>query len=145
MSDPRIDRFHAYAAAFERAVETDDWALLAPHFTEDATSELDGNRVEGRDAVLASFRTAVAMFDRRFDARRMRLTEGPTVDHGRVHIVAVVRYERAGLPALEVTGEEWFAFEGDRIARHVDRVLNLPEVMEYLGSNGEKLRPLAVP
>lgn len=143
MSDPRIERFHAYAAAFERAFETDDWSLLAPYFTEGASSELDGNRVEGRDAVLASFRTAVAMFDRRFDSRRMRITEGPTVEDGQVRIVAVVRYERAGLPALEVTGEEWFAFEGDRIARHVDRVLNLPEIMQYLASNGEKLRPLA--
>ena len=38
----------AYAAAFETAYATDDWTPLEPHFTEDATSELNGARVDGR-------------------------------------------------------------------------------------------------
>jgi hypothetical protein len=126
-SDHRIDRFHAYAAAFESAYESDDWSLLEPYFTEDATSELNGARVDGRAAVLASFRDAVAMFDRRFDSRRMRITHGPAIEDGRVHIIAVVRYERAALAPLEVTGEEWFTFEGDRIKQHVIRVSTPPK------------------
>ena len=56
-----IARFHAYAAAFEAAYESGDWTLLEPYFTENATSELNGARVDGRAAVLASFRDAVAM------------------------------------------------------------------------------------
>ncbi len=138
-----IECFHAYAAAFESAYATDDWSLLEPYFTEDATSELNGARVDGRAAVLASFRDAVHMFDRRFDSRRMRLTAGPVVEDDRVRITAAVRYERAGLEPLELVGDEWFTFEGDRIKRHVDRVLNGAEVMGYLARHGEALRPMA--
>ena len=54
----------------------DDWSRLAPYFTEDAVADLNGTRVRGRDAVVNAFRTAVAMFDRRFDSRRMRLVAG---------------------------------------------------------------------
>jgi hypothetical protein len=46
---------------------------------------------------------------------------------------------------LEVTGEEWFAFEGDRIKHHVDRVVNAPEVMEYLVRHGDALQAAASP
>ena len=137
-----IERFHAYAAAFEAAYESDDWSLLEPYFTEDATSELNGAQADGRPAVLASFRDGVAMFDRRFDSRVMRITEGPAIEDGRVRIKTVNRYERAGLPPIDVVGEEWFGFEGDRIKHHVDRVLNIAEVMEYLGAHGDTLRPL---
>ncbi len=140
----RIARFHAYAAAFEAAYASDDWSLLEPYFTADATSELNGNRVEGRDAVLASFRAAVTMFDRRFDTRRQRFSVGPILDpDGRVHVTAVVRYERAPLDPLEVVGEEWFTFDGDRIKHHVDHVTNIAEVMAYLAGNHDRLRPPA--
>jgi hypothetical protein len=138
-----IERFDAYAAAFEAAYESDDWSLLEPYFTEDVVSELNGGRVEGRAALLAAFRDAVRMFDRRFDTRRHRITRGPAIEDGRVAMTAVVRYERAGLPPLEVVGEEWFTFAGDRIAHHVDTVVNLAEVMTYLGTHGAALRPMS--
>ena len=141
--EQRLSRFHAYAAAFEAAFDSDDWTVLAPFFTEDASNELNGMRVEGRSAVLQGFRDSVAMFDRRFDGRALRFVEGPVVEDGVVRLKAVVRYERRGLPALEVIGEEWFHFAGDRIQRHVDQVLNLDEVMGYLAQHGEALRPLA--
>ncbi len=136
-----IERYRAYAAAFDAAYEHDDWTLLEPHFTEDATSELNGARVDGRAGILASFRDAVAMFDRRFDTRTPRYTQGPTLEDGRIHTTMVSRYERAGLPPLEVMGEEWFTFRGDRIAAHVDRVLNGAEVMGYLAQYADALRP----
>jgi hypothetical protein len=144
MHDPRLDRFHAYAAAFETAYETDDWPILAPYFTADATSELNGTIVKGRDAVLASFRDAVAMFDRRFDSRLLRLVAEPEMREERVYIKAAARYDRAGLDPLELIGEEWFAFEGDRIARHVDHVLNGKEVMTYLAAHAADLRPIVI-
>src|SRR5689334_21327509 len=97
-----IERFHAYAAAFEAAYESDDWSLLEPYFTENATSELNGAQTDGRPAVLASFRDGVSMFDRRFDSREMQITEGPAIEGGRVHIKTVNRYERATLPPIEV-------------------------------------------
>ena len=142
-TDNWIERFHAYAAAFEAAYESGDWSVLEPYFTEDATSELNGVRTDGRAAVLASFRDGVGMFDRRFDSRRLRITRGPAIEDGRVYISAVGRYERAGLPALELVGEEWFTFEGDRIKHHVDRVVNATDVMEYLVSHADALRPMS--
>jgi hypothetical protein len=99
-------------------------------------SELNGARVDGRAAVLASFRDAVGMFDRRFDSRRLRLTHGPTIEDGRV-ITAVARYEREALAPLELVGEEWFTFEGDRIKHHVDQVVNATEVMGYLARHAD--------
>lgn len=138
-----IARYRAYADAFEAAYATDDWSLLAPYFTADAVADLNGTRVQGRDAVLTAFRTAVTIFDRRFDSRRMALVRGPEIVAGRVHTKAVGRYERAALPPLELEGEEWFTFEGDRIAHHVDRVVNLPDVMAFLARHAGGLRPLA--
>ena len=138
----RLERFAAYAAAFETAIATDDWPVLEPHFTEDATNELNGARVEGRPAVLASFRDAVAMFDRRFDSRTMQIVEGPAIQDGVVRIKTHGIYRRSGLAPLELVGEEWFHFDGDRIARHVDTVVNLAEVMTFLGQHADALRPM---
>ena len=139
----RLERFAAYAAAFETAYATDDWGLLETHFTDDATNELNGARVEGRPAVVAAFRDAVAMFDRRFDSRTMRIAEGPEIRDGVVRIKTLGTYRRDGLPPLELVGEEWFHFDGDRIARHVDNVVNLAEVMSFLGQHADALRPMA--
>ena len=143
-ADP-IARYHAYAAAFEAAYVSDDWSHLEPYFTVDAVADLNGTCVRGRDGVLTAFRTAVTIFDRRFDARRVRLVEGPTLEGGRVHTKAVAVYERDGLPPLELTGEEWFTFAGDRICHHLDRVVNLPDVMAYLARHAGALRPLPSP
>jgi hypothetical protein len=136
-----IARFHEYAAAFEAAHASDDWTLLAPFFTDDATSSLNGATVTGREAVLASFRDGVAMFDRRFDTRSLRITEGPTFTDGRLFVRITSRYERAGIPALELVGDEWFSFDGDCIASHVDEVVNGAEVMSYLAQHADALRP----
>ena len=141
--EQRLSLFDAYAAAFEAAFDSNDWTVLEPFFTEDASSELNGTRVEGRSAVLQSFHDSVTMFDRRFDGRALRFVEGPVVEDGVVRLKAVTRYERRGLPTLEVVGEEWFHFAGDRIQRHLDQVLNLDEVMGYLALHGDALRPLA--
>lgn len=139
----RLERFAAYAAAFETAYATDDWTVLEPHFTEDAVNELNGARVEGRPAVVAAFRDAVAMFDRRFDSRTMQIVEGPTIEDGVVHIKTHGVYRRNGVAPLELLGEEWFHFDGDRIARHVDNVVNVAEVMSFLGQHADALRPMA--
>jgi hypothetical protein len=138
----RLACFSAYAAAFERAYTTDDWSLLEPFFTEDASSELNGARVDGRPGVVRSFRDAVAMFDRRFDSRTMRIVEGPEIADGVVRIKTVGRYTRAGLEPLDVGGEEWFHFADGRIQRHVDHVLNVADVMEYLGRHADALKPM---
>jgi hypothetical protein len=143
MSDEqqRLERFRGFADAFETAYATDDWTVLEPFLTEDVASELNGARVEGRGAVIASLRTSCNAFDRRFDRRAMRIVEGPELRDGVVRIKTVNRYERAGLAPLELLGEEWFHFDGDRISRHVDQVLNGAEVMGFLAQHGAALRP----
>ena len=88
-----LSRFHAYAAAFEAAFASDDWSVLEPFFTADASNELNGGRVEGRSAVLQAFHDSVTMFDRRFDRRALRFVHGPVVEDGVVHLKAAVRYE----------------------------------------------------
>ena len=50
-----IDRYLAYAAAFEVAYDSDDWSVIEPFFTEDAVLEVFGEppfaaRHEGRVA-----------------------------------------------------------------------------------------------
>ena len=139
----RLACFAAYAAAFERALASDDWSLLEPYFTADASSELNGARVDGRPGVLRAFRDNVTMFDRRFDTRTMRIVEGPEIRDGAVRIKTLGRYERAGAPPLDVIGEEWFHFaDDDRIERHVDQVVNVADVMGYLGRHGDALKPI---
>ncbi|HEY2388442.1 MAG TPA: hypothetical protein VGK30_15915 [Candidatus Binatia bacterium] len=138
----RIERVRGFADAFEAAYATDDWTVLEPFLTENASSELNGARVEGRAAVLDSFRVSCDAFDRRFDRRAMRIIEGPELQDGAVRIKTVNTYERAGLAPLELIGEEWFHFDGDRIARHVDQVVNGADVMTFLAEHGTALRPL---
>src|SRR5215831_8415602 len=102
----RIERVQGFADAFETAYATDDWTVLEPFLTEDVSSELNGTRVDGRPAVLDSFRVSCDAFDRRFDRRAMRIIEGPELEDGVVRIKTVNTYERVGLAPLELIGEE---------------------------------------
>jgi ketosteroid isomerase-like protein len=73
----KIARFAAYAAAFEKAFESDDWSLVEPFFSEDAVYDVDldppmGGRFEGRPAILAYFKQVLDRFDRRFESRSSR-------------------------------------------------------------------------
>ena len=48
-----IARFAAYAAAFEKSFESDDWTGVEPFFAEDAV-KLDGaERIDGAEAIRA--------------------------------------------------------------------------------------------
>jgi len=56
-----LDRFQAYAAAFEDAYKSDDWSRLEPYFTDDAVYEIPGGPPlgvchEGRAAILEGLR-----------------------------------------------------------------------------------------
>ena len=72
-------RFTAYAAAFEKSYESDDWSGVRPFFTEGAVylTGIEGGRVEGRDSILDYFREDLAGFDRRFDTRELVFLAGP--------------------------------------------------------------------
>lgn len=121
-----LERFGAYAAAFEQYVETNDPAVLEPFFSEDAVYEILGGppfagRHEGREAVFAHFRASLDGFDRLFEQRELELRAGPELRGDEVWLAWRATYRSQGLPELVVDGEESVHFAGDRIARLEDR------------------------
>jgi SnoaL-like protein len=109
-----LDRYLAYADAFEESLVDDDWSRIAPFFTENAVYE--GNPdARGRDSVLAKLRSGVDNFDRRMDSRTPDFQK-PSVDGDTLTMSWRVTYTKAGKPDLVISGIETAVFEGDRIA-----------------------------
>ncbi len=143
-----MQRFMSYAAAFEDAYATDDWSKVASFFTEDAVYETFadlpfGGRIEGREALMASFKQVLDTFDRRFDSRSVEMLEGPTERDGTVWFRWAAVYTLAGAPALRIEGEETAVFEGDHIRRLEDRwpSAESQRAQTYLGEHAGKLKP----
>jgi len=144
-----VDRYMAYAAAFEEAYASDDWSKLEPYFTEDAVYEFVapppfGGKYEGRAAVLAQFKNSVNGFDRRFDSRKIEVLEGPTEKDGGVRVRWAAIYTLAGAPECRMEGEEHAVFSGERIARLEDSMTETEagRVGTYLAQHGARLKPV---
>ena len=121
-----IERFGAYAVAFEQVMTSDDWSAIEPFFTEDAIYETNAvapfdGRWEGRAAVLAALKESLDGFDRRCDSRTPEIVEGPVEKDGGVWLRFRVVYTVSGAPDLVLKGEEFARFEGDRIRHLEDR------------------------
>jgi hypothetical protein len=141
-----IKRFAAYAAAFERAYESDEWSEVETYFAEDAVYEvglpiLGTERCEGRAAIIAWFKDVLDRFDRRFASRTLTLVDGPTEHGNEVCIGGYATYRAEGVPDLELRLEERIRFEGDRIVYLEDRYTPqmLAETVGYVLRHGEKL------
>lgn len=129
-TDP-IERFQAYADAFEDFYEGGDAKVLEPFFSEDAVYEILADPPfadvhEGRDAIFAGLAESVGSFDKRFDSRELELLEGPEVrgtdgDAPKVWMRWKVTYRVGDAPPVEMEGEETATFDGDRIVRLEDR------------------------
>ncbi len=144
-----VERFTAYAAAFEDAYASDDWSKLDPFFTEDAVYETladppFGGSIAGREAIKTHFKQICAGFDRRFDSRAVELLTPPVDRGGAVWFRWAAIYTLAGAPALRMEGEETAVFAGDRIRRLEDRMppATLQGTQAYLVEHGAKLKPL---
>ena len=109
-----LDRYQAYAEAFEQSYEDDDWSRIEAYFTEDAVYEGDPEDAHGRDAVLAKLKGGVDAFDRNMDSRTPEF-QTPTVDGDTLTMKWAVTYTKAGKPDLVISGVETAVFEGDRI------------------------------
>jgi len=125
MAEGDVERFMAYAAAFEQAYASDDWSAIGELFHEDAVYEARvpeplGGRFEGRDAILAYFPRVLDAFDRRFATRRVELLAGPELRDGAVWLSGRAHYTADGVPDLVFDLEETARFEGGRIRRLVD-------------------------
>ncbi len=124
-----LERYQAYAAAFEESFVDDDWSRIAPFFTEQAVYEGDPD-ASGRDAVLAKLKGGVDAFDRKMDSREPDF-QTPTVDGDTLTMKWTVTYRKAGKPDLVISGVETAVFEGDRIARLRDEFD--PEATKVMG------------
>lgn len=145
-----IPRFIEYAAAFEKAFESDDWSLIEPFFSEDAVYDVGlgppftpdtGSEIRGRDAVLAFFKQVLDAFDRRFETRRVTLLEGPRDDGDSVWVLGRASYTHPEVPDLEFDLEETATFDGDRICRLEDRYDDaaVKSVRAYFEEHGARL------
>ena len=111
-----VDRYLAYADAFEESFEDDDWSRIESYFTEDAVYEGEPEDAQGREAVLAKLKQGLDTFDRNMDSRRP-VFQTPTVDGDTVRVSWSMTYTKAGAPDLNISGVEIATFDGDRIAR----------------------------
>ena len=101
-----LERFQAYADAFEETYVDDNWSRLEAYFADDAEYDPgDGIKSVGRDAVIARLRDAVNGLDRRFDSRILD-AEAPTLDGNTVSLKWNMTLRKAGAPDLNLSGVE---------------------------------------
>jgi len=121
-----IPRFAAYAAAFEKAYEDDEWSALEEFFSEDAVYEigmpiLGAERCEGREAILGWFKDVLDRFDRNFESRELEAIEGPREEGNEVWLRGAAIYRAPGVPEFRLVLKETLRFEGDRIVHLEDQ------------------------
>ncbi|HEY5645169.1 MAG TPA: nuclear transport factor 2 family protein [Pseudomonadales bacterium] len=115
-----IERFQAYAAAFEQTYADDDWQRLAQYFSADAVyAPGDGTEVAGRNQVLNRLRDGVNGLDRRFDSRTLVATP-PTAEGDKVSLSWQLTLRKAGAPDLTATGVEHASYSNGVISRLED-------------------------
>lgn len=141
-----IAKFAAYAAAFEKGFESDDWADVEAWFAEDAVYEVElnppmGGRFEGRGAILAYFPFVLDAFDRHFESRELALLDGPTETDDSVWIRGTATYRADDVPEFVLELEETLTFDGDKIRHMVDHYEPAMKqaIDRYLAAHGAKL------
>ncbi|MCH7869286.1 MAG: nuclear transport factor 2 family protein [Myxococcales bacterium] len=139
-------QFAAYAAAFEKAYESDDWTCVEPFFAEHAVYDVGiafaGHECfEGRSAILSYFKQVLDQFDRRFDSRELILLEGPFEQGNTVRIRGSATYRAAGVPDFVLVLDEIATYEGELIVHLEDRYSDemKRESAEYIKAYGATL------
>ena len=135
-----LDRYQAYAEAFELSYDDDDWTRIEPFFTENSVYEGDPD-ANGRAAVLEKLKGGVDGFDRNMDSRTPDF-QTPTVDGNTLTMNWQVTYTKEGCPDLVLSGKEIAEFEGDRIARLRDEIDSEAEAAmgKWMAEHGAKLQ-----
>lgn len=115
-----VERFQAYANAFEETYADDDWHRLEKYFTADAVyAPGDGTEAVGRDQVLARLRESVDGLDRRFDSRALHASP-PTSEGDTVSLSWQLTLSKTGAPDLIATGIEHATYTDGAISRLED-------------------------
>ncbi|MGD8832801.1 MAG: nuclear transport factor 2 family protein [Pseudomonadales bacterium] len=111
-----VERFQAYADAFEKTYLDDDWQRLEEYFTPDATyAPGDGSKAVGRDQVIAQLRDGVNGLDRRFDSRALSASP-PSLEGDTVSLAWKLTLSKQGAPEFTATGIERATFAGSAIS-----------------------------
>ena len=115
-----LERFQAYADAFEESYADDNWQRLEEYFTADAVyAPGDGTEAVGRDQVLTRLRDGVNGLDRRFDSRALTATP-PSSEGEKVSLSWQLTLSKAGAPDLTATGVEHATYVDGAISRLED-------------------------
>jgi hypothetical protein len=115
-----LDRFQAYADAFEESYADDHWQRLEEYFSADAVyAPGDGTEAVGRDQLIAQLRDGVDGLDRRFDSRSLTATP-PNSEADTVSLSWQLKLSKSGAPDLIATGIEHATYRGGVICRLED-------------------------
>jgi len=139
-----IDIFNGFAAAFEEAVEDDNWRRLEKYLADDATYFNVGGpdpKSEGRDAVVAFLKTDVANTDRRFDKRALTALSSPVTEGDSLSRQWRTIYSLSETPDLVVEGEARYLFENGLIKEIEEEVTNdsMQKLGEWMKKYGDRL------
>lgn len=139
----KLERFMAYAAAFEQTFVDDDWTRLAPFFADDVTYQVSGLpaacTIHGRDAMFAGMKKSIDGFDRRMSTRKIVGTAPPRESGDTVTFEGFVRYEREGAPAIDLHATLVAEFSGDLIIRMHDTFALDGAAMKWLFQHARDL------
>ena len=115
-----LERFQAYADAFEETYVDDNWQRLEEYFTLDAVyAPGDGTEAVGRDQVISRLRDGVNGLDRRFDSRALSAAP-PSLNGDTVSLTWQLTLSKAGAPDFTATGVEHVTFTDGAISRMED-------------------------
>lgn len=153
MSEPTdLERFFAYARAFELAYVSGDFSVVEPFFADDAYHEVVeggpfGSGARGGRAVVADLRDSVARVDRRFDVRIPEMIEGPAPRPDGVFMRFALTLRRHGLPELRIEGDHLVRYRAGRIVAIEERspAGTGARVAAYLAEHDVALGPAGAP
>lgn len=111
-----ITHFSAYFDAFEATMLDNNWDRIGLFFAEDMIyNTAAGEVLSGRQAAVDYLQADVDQLDRRFDSREFVGEPELVEKDGTVTMTFTVRYRKAGLPDLEITGKEVAIFNDGEI------------------------------
>lgn len=114
-----MERWQAWIAAFDEAVETDQWdrleQFLAPQVTYTVAGLPFACRIEGRENVISGFRKSIANFDRHFDQRQWFAVGLRHFEPGTITARAMGIYRLADKPLLHFSARSMWQFSDGRI------------------------------
>jgi hypothetical protein len=118
-----VERFLAWATAFEETYRDDDWTRLEPFLAPDVVYEIKGAPfacvIHGRAEMLAAIRRSVSGFDRHC-VRRIMPSAMPKQEGDSVVVRGTVGYVRGDSPELLATVTETATYANGLIVRLVD-------------------------